>query len=300
MGYCIKSTTLSSASISLITPSLNQAAFLEATIQSILQQNVVNLEYIIIDGGSTDSTVEIIQQYQEELTNWVSEPDKGQYHALNKGFAQTEGEIMGWLNADDLYTPWALQLVVDIFTSLPQVEWLTTLAPLKWDEYGRAVHIHRLEGYSQAGFYRADYLPGARPYALTCIQQESTFWRRSLWERAGGYIEEAYPLAGDFELWARFFQHASLYGVATPLGGFRDHASQKTAQHYQKYLDEACYILNQYGGKVSHPLTAMIKFGLSHCLPPKFRLWASKAGLLHPVPRCVYDEEQWRIETRYV
>jgi glycosyltransferase involved in cell wall biosynthesis len=91
--------------ISIITPSFNQAQFLDATVQSILSQNYPNLEYIIIDGGSTDGSLEIIKKYEKHLHFWCSEPDAGQYDAINKGFAHSTGEIMAWLNSDDMYCP---------------------------------------------------------------------------------------------------------------------------------------------------------------------------------------------------
>ena len=109
--------------ISIVTPSFNQAQFLEATIDSILSQNYPNLEYIIIDGGSTDGSVDIIKKHEKYLSFWCSEPDAGQYDAINKGLSHSTGEIMAWLNSDDMYLPWALKTVADIMSSLPNVEW---------------------------------------------------------------------------------------------------------------------------------------------------------------------------------
>src|SRR3954464_13703841 len=92
--------------ISIVTPSFNQARFLPETIRSVLGQNYPDLEYVVIDGGSTDGSAEVIRRHEDRLAQWVSEKDAGQYDAINKGFARTSGEIMGWLNSDDLYTPW--------------------------------------------------------------------------------------------------------------------------------------------------------------------------------------------------
>ncbi|NVO00781.1 MAG: glycosyltransferase, partial [Geobacteraceae bacterium] len=107
--------------ITIVTPSYNQGRFLEKTILSVLDQGYPNLEYIVIDGGSTDESVEIIKKYADRLTYWVSEPDRGQSHAINKGFERATGEIFGWLNSDDWYHPGALQAVAEAFAANPDV-----------------------------------------------------------------------------------------------------------------------------------------------------------------------------------
>ena len=104
--------------ISIVTPSFNQAEFLEQTICSVLNQNYPNLEYIIIDGGSTDGSVEIIKKYADKFTYWVSEKDNGQYDAINKGFSHTTGDIMGWINSSDIYYPWTLSMIAEIFEKI--------------------------------------------------------------------------------------------------------------------------------------------------------------------------------------
>lgn len=229
--------------ISIVTPSFNQAQFLEATIQSILSQNYPNLEYIIIDGGSTDGSVEIIKKYEKYVHFWCSEPDNGHYDALNKGFSRTTGEIMAWLNSDDMHCPWALRTVASIFSTCPQVEWLTTLSPCIWDYHGFCEKVEHIAGYSKEAFLEGRCLAWV-PESLGWIQQESTFWRRSLWEKAGGYVSTDFALAGDFELWSRFYIHAELYGVPSPLGGFRYQHTQKTF-HQKQYVQEARKIVEK-------------------------------------------------------
>jgi glycosyltransferase involved in cell wall biosynthesis len=233
--------------ISLVTPSLNQAVFLEQALLSVLDQRHPDLEYVVMDGGSTDGSVEIIRRHADRLAHWESEPDTGQYDALGRGFAMTTGEIMGWLNSDDKLTPWALSVVDEIFTLYPQVEWITTLCHLGWDAEGRAVGCTMVKGFCREAFLRGAFLPGGKAHARWFIQQESTFWRRSLWEKTGGKFDTSLRLAGDFELWARFFEHAPLHGVATPLGGARFHAGQRSKLAWNEYQAECESVLTRYG-----------------------------------------------------
>jgi glycosyltransferase involved in cell wall biosynthesis len=230
--------------ISLVTPSFNQADFIEATIQSVLVQGYPNLEYIIIDGGSTDGSIEIIKKYEKHLHFWCSEPDAGQYDAINKGFAHSTGEIMAWLNSDDMYCPWALRTVASIMSELPQVVWLTSLSPGFWNWHGFCRGFGSMPGFSKAAFLDGCYLPHGTKTAINTIQQESTFWRRSLWEKADGRISVEFKLAGDFELWSRFYSHADLYGTISPIGGIRSQANQKSRQVGQ-YLVEAETVLTR-------------------------------------------------------
>lgn len=206
--------------ISIVTPSLNQAAFLEETIQSVINQHYPNLEYVVIDGGSTDGSVEIIKKYKKNLKYWVSEIDRGHGDALNKGFSHTTGEIMAWINSDDKYTPWAFKTVAEIFARHPDVMWITGLNSL-WNDKGAMIEATRVP----KNIY--DFLNGDYEW----VQQESVFWRRSLWERAGGYINDNYKLMIDGELWTRFFLHERLYLVDCILGGYRSHPDNRACHH---------------------------------------------------------------------
>lgn len=235
--------------ISIVTPSFNQRAFLEETIRSVLDQSYPNLEYVIIDGGSTDGSVDIIRKYERHLAFWVSEPDGGQYDAINKGFAHTTGELLGWLNADDKYLPWSFSTLADVMGSLPQIQWVTSLTHLFWDERGRAVYCESHPGFSRELILRGGTLPGARWPAWAFVQQESTFWRRGLWEQSGGSLDLTYSLAADFDLWMRFSKQAELYSIMIPLAGFRRHSTQKTACQMTEYSQQAreCFLKN--GGR---------------------------------------------------
>jgi glycosyltransferase involved in cell wall biosynthesis len=242
--------------ISIVTPSFNQAAFLEQAIVSVLSQREVEVEYVIMDGGSTDGSVAIIERHSARLAHWTSGPDGGHYAAVNAGFARTSGEIMAWLNADDQYLPWTFSVVAEVFAQFPEIEWLTTRWPLRWDKRGRAVRCAERRGYAREAFLRGAYIPGD---GRDVIQQESTFWRRTLWERAGGKLDTSYPLGGDFEMWARFFQHAELYAVDTPLGGFRVHGEQRSALQREQYDSDVRRALAQHGGREPSALDRLRK-----------------------------------------
>lgn len=221
--------------ISIVTPSYNQGQFLEATICSILGQNYPNLEYIVIDGGSTDNSVEIIKKYERHLAYWVSEKDAGQYDAINKGFARSTGEIMAWLNSDDMYLPWVFRTIGEIFSDFAEINWLTSLNPGTWDYAGNCRGFGSKPGFSRQCFLDGVNLPiDGRGW---WIQQESTFWRRSLWEKAGG-LDTTVSLAGDFDLWCQFWLHENLYGTTAPLGGFRFQELQRS-KNIEKYIAEA-------------------------------------------------------------
>ncbi len=224
--------------ITIVTPCFNQVRYIEETMRSILDQNYPNLEYIVIDGGSTDGTVDIIQKYADRLHYWVSEKDQGLYHALQKGFKVSSGEIMGWLNSDDLLHRNALFTVSEIFSSLPDVQWLQGYPTLA-DEQGRFVY-HRNPRASKYSFYAGDYRDGV------FIQQESTYWRRSLWEQAGSHVSTAYRYAGDFELWMRFFKYAELYNASALIGAFRLRKGQLSVENYHLYINECDQIVASY------------------------------------------------------
>jgi glycosyltransferase involved in cell wall biosynthesis len=212
--------------IALVTPVRDSGKYIEATIRSVLAQNYPNLEYFIVDGGSTDGTIEIIRKYENEISGWVSEPDKGMYDAINKGFARTRGEVMGWISATDALYPGGLSVVGSVFRDLPEVEWITG-RPAWLNEEGMTVGMLEIPRWS-----RFRFLAGANRY----ITQEATYWRRSLWEKAGGSMDASRRIANDFELWVRFFRHAKIYPVEALIGGYRVHGDSLGLQEL-----EACH-----------------------------------------------------------
>lgn len=223
--------------IALVTPSYNQADYLEECIDSILGQGYPKLEYVIMDGGSTDGSVNIIKKYERHLTYWQSRSDGGQYQAINEGFRHTRGELMSWLNSDDKFHPLAFAKVSSVFMTHPDVEWLTGRQN-EWDHSGR---LHYLQEYLQV-LSRRKYLNGV--FDNPFIQQEGTFWRRTLWEAAGGRLSSSFELAADLELWVRFFRIAVLQQVDTLTGGFRRvYGTQKSYVHREQYYHEAKNIL---------------------------------------------------------
>src|ERR1700681_4818618 len=210
--------------IALITPVLNSGKYIEQTIRSVLAQCYPNLDYFIVDGGSTDNTLEVIRKYDSEISGWISEPDSGMYDALNKGFSRTSGEVMGWISATDKLHMGGLLSVGDIFRNLPEVEWITG-RPTRFNEEGMIINVDPLPHWS-----RARFLAGFNHY----IQQESTFWRRSLWNKAGGSMDATLRMAGDFQLWLRFFRYARLYPADIIIGGFRVHSSSMGLQQLEE------------------------------------------------------------------
>jgi glycosyltransferase involved in cell wall biosynthesis len=213
--------------ISIVTPSFNQASFLEETIRSVVDQNYPNLEYVIMDGGSTDGSVEIIRKYESHLSCWESESDEGHGHAINKGFARTTGEIMAWINSDDKYTPWSFEVVAEVFSQFPEVNWIVGFNSI-WNSRGAMTHAYR----NPKSIY--DFLTGNSRW----IQQESVFWRRSLWEKAGGYVSQDYQFMIDGELWTRFFLYDELFSLECILGGYRTHSHNRANNNMESCLLE--------------------------------------------------------------
>ncbi len=204
--------------VSIITPSFRQAEYIERTIKSVLDQDYPSLEYFVQDGGSNDGTIDILQAYSQQLKGWESKPDKGQSHAINLGFAKTSGEIMAWLNSDDIFLPGTLAYVANYFDKHPDVDVIYG-DRIIIDENDREIGRWIMPRNDYAVLSWADYIP-----------QETLFWRRSIWDKVGGKIDESFQFAMDWDLLVRFRDAgACINRLPRFLGAFRVHTQQKTS-----------------------------------------------------------------------
>ena len=245
--------------ISIVTVSFNSAQYIEAGIQSILDQNYPALEYIVVDGGSTDGTRAIIDKYRDRITHVIYEPDNGPAEALNKGFKLATGDIMGWLNTDDRLHSRSLFAVAEIFGTLKNVDWMMGFPT--WFSAGGScvneIHYNRGRPYYFPQYIGDNlHLKFARwskwRFAMgdfSAIQQESVFWRKSLWDKAGAHLKEEF-IAFDLELWTRFFEHAQLYTAQVMVGGFRVHGNQISFNQQLRYKKESQKFIDTFRRKL--------------------------------------------------
>lgn len=216
--------------VSIITPSYNQAAYLEQTIQSVLSQTEVQLEYFVIDGASADGSQEIIQRFAGRLAGWASEPDAGQAEAINKGFARATGKYIAWLNSDDLYQPGAISKAISVLEAHPQLGMV----------FGDAVTIDPqglILNQLKFGDWGLEELLGFR-----IICQPAVFMRRSTLEQVG-YLDPSYHFMLDHQLWLRMARLAPIQHIPEILAAARHHPQAKNVLQAAAFGDEALRIL---------------------------------------------------------
>lgn len=213
--------------ISIITPSYNQGQFLEQTILSVLDQGYGNLEYIIVDGGSSDTSVEIIKKYEKHLAWWVSEKDRGQTHAINKGFSRATGEIVTWLNSDDYYLPGTLNKVAEAYRQVAFYFLAGTVRLVN----GKGEFIKDRKAIWPSVNER---LYDSEPY----IGQPASFFRRNLWQEVGG-LDESFHYAMDFDFWLKLRKKKIDFTVVEDVFTcFRQHENAKTHEGEMVFVNE--------------------------------------------------------------
>jgi glycosyltransferase involved in cell wall biosynthesis len=211
--------------VSIITPSFNQGRYLEETMLSVLQQDYPNIEYIVIDGGSTDNSIEVIHRYESRLGYWISERDKGQTEALNKGFAHAHGEILAWLNSDDVYYPGAVSEAVKFLLENPDIGMV----------YGDLDFINE-DGRIIGRFKAAQTHLKKLRRGFVHIPQPAAFFKATHWKKIGP-LDPGYFFAMDYDLWVRLAGVTSLkYLPGNPWAKFRLHSDAKTIN-----ADDRCW-----------------------------------------------------------
>ncbi len=227
--------------ISVITPSFNQAVFLEACLQSVQGQAYPNVEHIVVDGGSTDGTLDILKKYDSRI-RWFSEPDHGQAHAINKGLALASGEVLAYLNSDDAYLPGALKAVGAYFAGHPEAMWLSGYCR-NVDAGGRRVRpLIRLykNFWLRLRSYRALLV-------LNYIAQPATFWRRCALG-ADPRLDEGLHYTMDYDLWLRIGRRHRLHVLPRDLALFRLHGGSKSGSTAHRQFDEELQVACRYAG----------------------------------------------------
>jgi len=231
--------TATTPTISIVTPSLNYGDYIERTIRSVLGQNYGQLEYVVQDGGSSDGTVKILQHYEKSIYYWGSRKDNGQANAVNLGFKHTTGEILAYLNSDDLLLPGALDAVAGFFWGHPDVDVVYGHRVLI-DEHDQEVGRWILPPHEDMAILWADYVP-----------QETLFWRRGIWDRVGSCLDESFTFAMDWELLLRFREAGAKFArIPRFIGAFRIHRQQKTLSGMAGVgLEEMNRLLMSYHGR---------------------------------------------------
>ena len=228
--------------ISIVVPVFNMVDTIEQTLQSIWSQDYQNLQLIVVDGGSTDGTKEFLYQNSNKIDILISEKDDGQYHAIQKGMDLANGDVVSWLNADDVYFPWTFKSVNRCFAMNYSVNWIAGL-PSFLDAGGDLSHIFNNVSSRPRDIIRKG---GFRSNVYGYLQQESMFFKKSLLDSVGGLNLE-YELASDFELWLKFADKTDIVSVNLPLAAFRINPNSRSKILVNDYVKEVRSVLDEVG-----------------------------------------------------
>lgn len=228
--------------VSIVTPSFNQAEFLEKTIQSVLMQDYPYIEYIVIDGGSTDGSVDVIKKYQDKIKHWVSEPDTGQTEAINKGFAKATGDILAWINSDDTYNPKAVCEAALYLIENPNVAMVYADCNFI-DEHDTVIGKFNAK-QTNYKLLREGFVH---------IPQQTMFFRKKYWSE----LDPSFYFAMDYDLWTRIAKQAEIkYLQGKVWANFRIHTSSKTNVNDMRGWDEMLRVHYRDGGSFFAPIVA--------------------------------------------
>lgn len=212
--------------VSVITPSYNQADYIEETILSVLNQSYTNIEYIIIDGASSDTTIDIIRKYSDRISYWCSEPDKGQADAINKGLRRATGDYVCWINSDDVLYPNFVETFVNCFEQNPNVDFI----------YGNVEQGPDIQHKFLRKGKQTDFVEMLTTLSVP-IPQQATMWRRSLMEKIG-FLEVEWHVLLDREYFMRVAQHVDILYVPKTVAFFRNHDASKSVAEWHKWIPE--------------------------------------------------------------
>lgn len=221
--------------VSVVTPVYNSEKYLKDTIESVLSQTYPNIEYIVIDGGSKDRSVEIIKEYGDRLSYWVSEPDAGMYDAINKGLRRASGDIFAYLNSDDLYCPDTVSTAVNSLMGSPYVDLVFGDCEFIGPD-GESLYTYRYPKYRWRSFVSMNY---------STIPQPTAFWRRNVHEKVG-YFDPNLKMCADFDFFAKVGKSCRVERINQTLASFRVHSASLTALHRQRNYNEVKQVHARY------------------------------------------------------
>lgn len=248
--------------VSIITPSYNQRQYLEETIESVLNQTYPSLEYIIVDGGSTDGSLDLIEDYSNQIDLFISEPDQGQTDAINKGFRHAQGDYLAWINSDDTYQPKAVEEAVHYLEAHPRAGMV----------YGDAMIIDE-NGHPLAKFNAQPTNYERLLRGSVNIPQPAAFWRSNLWVQVGP-LDPAFYFAMDYDLWVRLAEVSELHYLPRHWANFRLHSGAKTIAADDRCWPEMKKVFLREGGGFLSPF--MVKYVLRKTFAPFWQWYKRK------------------------